>query len=418
MPGFPNSTGALFALSFWISALVHAAEPGFSLTLLHRGDNGAFAMGDMDGDGKKDIVIAREPKPLQWLSYPSLKSHTIADGGNVWMEIQALDVDGDGDCDVMAPDETEAEVSWWENPAKGGNADGAWKKHHIASWQSGFPHDFKAGDIDRDGKPDAVLRLQATREYRVFLQRDNDAWAEVRLNQAFGNGEGTALGDLDGDGDLDISDGLVWLETPADPLHGSWTRHVFNPGFGSSLTRVAIADMDGDGRMDIVVSPSDTSASLKVAWYGASRPKEGPWTEHVIVPAGRAAYLHSLQVGDIDKDGFPDVLTGSDHRGSKEMMIYYGRDRGRGDAWKEQAWKTGHGVWQAVLADVDGNGYPDILSADDENKSDQELWLSSGSQAAIFQVLSPGRPGKQDRPALPWLLQVGPRQYDLSGRRR
>ena len=362
-----------------------SAHPTFALTVLHQGDNGAFAVGDMDADGKNDIVIARKPKALQWLSYPSLETHPVADGGNVWMEIQAGDVDGDGRMDILAPDMAASEVVWWKNPAPEDDPhQGPWVRHRIGAWGGGFAHDFKIGDINHDLKLDAVLRVQATGAYLVFLQNQPDSWTLIRIDKAFGNGEGTALGDIDGDGDLDISDGLVWLETPSDPVQGAWVQHAFNPNFGSSLTRVAIADMNKDGRNDILVSPSDTSLSLKVAWYEASNPKAGPWSEHVIVPPDRITYIHSLQVGDIDRDGYPDVLTGSDHRGSKEMLIRYNRDKGRGKLWQEQAWPTDYGVWQAVLADVNGDGYPDILSADDANDSQQELWISSGKSGSVF----------------------------------
>jgi hypothetical protein len=373
-----------------IVAILLTVEPSspapseFLLQILYDGANGAYAVSDLDGEGGSEIVVARKPQPLQWMSYPSLKPHTIATGGNIWMEIQSADADGDGDADVLAPDMAANELCWWENP---GAADiqnrSSWTRHAIASWDGAFPHDFKVGDIDGDGRLDAVLRTKDSPVFLILMQDGSGTWSTRRLDSAFGPGEGTALGDLDGDGDLDITDGLVWLETPSAPLRDPWARHAFNGGFGCSMTRVAVADINLDGRMDIAVAPSDTSLNLPVVWFEAADPKAGPWKSHQVMPAARANWLHSLQVGDIDKDGYPDVLTGSDHRGSKEMILYLNADRGLGETWVEVSWTTGHGVWQAVLADVSGDGYPDILSADDANEARQELWLNRGNQAVI-----------------------------------
>jgi hypothetical protein len=373
-------------VAFLLMAAASApAQSEFPLQVLHKGANGAYAVADLDGNGRTDIVVAREPQPLHWLAYPSLEVHPIAAAGNIWMEIQAADADGDGDADVLAPDMAANELCWWENP---GAADiqtrSSWTRHGIASWDGAFAHDFKVGDINGDGRLDAVLRTKDSREFLVLIQDRPGTWSSRRLDLAFGPGEGTALGDLDGDGDLDITDGLVWLETPEAPLQDPWMRHEFNTGFGCALTRVAVADINLDGRKDIVVAPSDTSLNLPVLWFEATDPKAGPWKSRTVMPAARANWLHSLQVGDIDKDGYPDVLTGADHRGSKEMLIYLNADRGQGEAWTEVSWTTAYGVWQAVLGDVSADGYPDILSADDANDSQQELWLNQGNLSRVL----------------------------------
>jgi hypothetical protein len=384
----------------------------FALVVLHAGDNGAFAAADIDGDGRTDIVTAREPRALRWLAYPDLESHPIEASGNLWMEIQAADVDGDGDPDVLAPDMGDSMVYWWENPGPAAvrAADG-WVRHRIGGWDGGFPHDFKTGDLDGDGRVDAVLRPKASRTFWIFRQDAPAVWSIRRLALAAGEGEGTAVGDLDGDGRMDITDGLIWLEAPADPVRGAWKTHAFNAGYGCPLTRAAIADLDGDGRADIVVAPSDTSLPLPVLWFGTPDPRAGPWASHRIMPPQRARWMHSLQVGDVDRDGHPDVVTGSDHRGGKEMLLFRNQDRGKGDAWEEIAWPTAYGVWQAVLADVDGNGYPDILSADDDNGARQELWLNPGDWGGS--ALRP-RPGRRFRNGP--IARLGPPEFPAAGK--
>jgi hypothetical protein len=73
-------------------------------------------------------------------------------------DMQAADIDGDGDIDVITYQEDTGNVVWIENPRPGGDAESSWVIHPIGAEQSA--HDVEVGDIDRDGKLDVITRRE------------------------------------------------------------------------------------------------------------------------------------------------------------------------------------------------------------------------------------------------------------------
>jgi len=139
------------------------------------------------------------------------------------------DMDGDGDLDVLmafglvapvAADSPDShQVAWYENVGRPGLGV-AWKKHLIAG---GFPQGFEAvgGDLDGDGDQDVVAT----------------GW--------------TPAGQL------------VWFENSGDPT-GVWKRHLIKPAWSNAVT-VILADLDADGRLDIVACAERGANELR--WW-------------------------------------------------------------------------------------------------------------------------------------------------------
>ena len=336
------------------------------------------AVGDIDGDGFPDVVIgSSEEDGIHWYRYPAWTKYAIRATGTYTTDMQVADVDGDGDLDVVVP--RSDGLVWYENPRPSGDpAIAAWAGHLIGA-AGAQHHDVEVGDIDGDGRPDVVTRPQGGGATNVWLQVTPTVW--VRLVVGDDPGEGTALGDVDGDGDLDIAHNGVWLENPrpAGNLAASWPRHEFAPDAPLDVG-VLVADLNGDGRNDLVLGPSE-SVDRPFVWYESATPRTGPWVAHVIDPA--VSYFHTFKAADMDGDGDLDLVTAEMHQSSDPDEVSVYRNQGAGLAWSRQVVAT-TGSHNLRVADIGSDGDLDIVGAN---------WSDGAPDSAVIRLWENGLAG-------------------------
>jgi hypothetical protein len=321
--------------------------------------------GDLSGDGRVDLVAGgNDSGGLVWYENPGWAKHEIAPGGGHSTDCEIADVDRDGDLDVVSVHSSG--LRWYENPG--------WAVHEI---ESRTLHDVEVADLDGDGDVDAAARNQSAfggdgNVLHFYRQDSPGAWTHAET--ACAHGEGLVLADLDGDDDDDTVVNASWFENTGDALDG-WTEHAYSTAWTQESVFADTGDMNGDGRQDIVLSPSELAGgTYRISWFEApSDPTAGDWTEHV-VEDGVETVHHFVAAADMDLSGQLDIVTAEMHQGEDPDEVRQYLNEGGGLEWLRQVIaETGSHSMRAV--DVDGDGDVDLYGANWQGNQ-VDLWVN------------------------------------------
>ena len=192
---------------------------------------------------------------LQWYKAPSWQRFPLEPGSATPKPgsngIEVFDIDGDGDLDV-ATALFQDDLTWWENPGHGAPAEGNWTRHAIDSNPTGFHHDLVRGDIDGDDEDELVALYVDGNVYLYDMPADpkTSTWPRTRIESGIVEPfVGLALADLDGDEKLDVIASNKWYQQPASPFTPDWTERTV---FASAVQNLWVIDMDGDDQIDVV----------------------------------------------------------------------------------------------------------------------------------------------------------------------
>lgn len=331
--------------------------------------------GDIDGDGVKDLVAGafwfkgpdfKERKQYRPGAPASIEAY-MEDSFLAWVE----DVTGDGKNDILMARHPGRGLDLYVNPGK----EGEWKAYRVMA-QAATESPIWV-DLFGDKKKEMVGMEDGKFGYYQADPADaTKPWTFVAISEKRSDSpyvHGLGAGDLNGDGRVDILEKQGWFEQPKEK-DGAWTWHKEDFA-GPGGAQMLVFDVDGDKDNDIVTSINGHGYGL--AWYESVK-KDGKitFTKHEILPEDPAktgagglqfSQLHGLDMGDFDKDGRMDFITGkrfwahmANDPGSKDpalAVVFYNRKDGDGVKWVPEVIDTDSGVGCQVLAvDLDGDG--------------------------------------------------------------
>lgn len=277
-------------------------------------------------------------------------------------------------------------------------ADQPWKMHHIRDDYI-IANSLQAGDVNQDGFDDysVIDERQGLQTIIFHPGRDGDVrkeWPRVVLGQT-GNPEYSCLGDLDGDGNLDLivvegddlekgySTGVrVWWGPTPDKVMDpkAWTDAGHIPGTdGHQYLYCLVHDLNDDGRPDILVGGrrhKTTKQYAGIRWLTAvaeGDPRElSRWKTHFIDPDALSG--HGLVISDVNEDGHPDILVANADwdtpKFDQDVAWYENPGPGSGDSvngpWRKHLiWNTASKFYakpQIAVGDLNGDGHLDLVT--------------------------------------------------------
>lgn len=406
--------GAFAGAYTLLGAQSRPADVAFSIRMIDAGASETAAFADINNDRRLDIVSGEA-----WYEAPAWTRHKIRDlnwnGQYVdnFSDIP-IDVDGDGNIDVVQFGYFSNNIVWARNPGKG---TGPWM---ITEVDSGYPTEFaQLVDLDNDGKARELLpEFDRPAAPLAWYDLQNGTW-RTHVVSDHGYGHGIGAGDVNSDGRNDILTPRGWFEAPADVRADQWTFHETDwnqhpiaasgsprppaatapqtgaaapPPPSTSFGFMYAVDINGDGRKDIVTGMGH---DYGVCWFEQNA--DGSWTQRVIDNTWSQA--HAPILADVNGDGQLDLLAGKRyfaHNGSdpgerEPIGLYWYEYRKLAPSAASQPQPAGRGgrgappmVWTRHIIEYGGRMGGGMQTDARDMDNDGDLDIVSGGKAGLF----------------------------------
>ena len=337
---------------------------------------------DVDGDGDIDALSASyDDQKIAWYENTngdgtSWAARTIATATtSAVRSVFAADVDGDGDIDALSASIGTAgsndKIAWYENKTIHRSATFP-DSHSVSSTAS--PLAVVSGDLDLNGEEDLVVAFGNGTIFRILNpDLESGSFSSQSVGGPFAELSAIALGDIDGDGVLDLvgassassgagfyNQSIFWCKNSGSGSFNNCDASAFEVADVSQMSGVnalALADVNGDGTLDVVAANENTVDWFSNDGSGTFAYSSASYTVIVSQMSG----VNALAMADVNGDGTLDAVVG--FLGS-DRIDWFENLNGAGTSWLGQNITTNAGDPGAVnTGDIDGDGDLDVLAA-------------------------------------------------------
>lgn len=357
--GFPRAARVHVA-----AAPATASFDSHSDLAVGRGNQAVLAV-DLNRDGRPDLIEVsyEEHRVVTYLNDGAMTAPTVHSTPVGWYPQWATtgDLDGDGYPDlIVSATGSKAQVLL-------GNGDGTFRTAPDIT----FPATrtvLALGDLNGDGKLDLATVHEWDQKVSILFGKGDGTFHPAIVFDEDRSPGGIAIADLDGDGKLDVvAVGLHWITAYLGDGQGGFTR--VTESHTGAWASVAIADLNGDGTSDLAVGYDAGSDGALDIFFGKGDGTFNPGGR-IHIP-GHPGTRH-IAVGDLDGDGDLDLVAAN--RRGRAATVLMNDGTGSFTLTRELWPDLGYPVIHAAIGDMNGDGTPEIIVPSSQLRNTRIYW--------------------------------------------